>query len=242
MNDTPATNPAAVFDAADPAAAKAGFNTHLSFYHANAKNSGFAIQFSVEPATPDRDGAVYFSIAKQKTVGNAAAQGPDRFASFDWQNKASVKLSFLEVSEILMVLGGHAPSLVHAGKDGLYHNSPSATTSISLKRAEDPNRPGFLLGVGRTPKADPNARQYYTFAFWPAEAFGLRAALTAEMGLLAFGVPRERATARDGARPAPGPFPPPAASGAFAPPPAPVQPFGSATAAAPADDGFGDAF
>ncbi len=97
--------------------------------------------------------------------------------------------------------------------------------------------------MGRTPKADPNARQYYTFAFWPAEAVGLRFALQAQMGLIAFGIPRERAAAPAGARPAaPGPFPPPAAAGSFAPPPAPVPPFGSATAAAPADDAFGDAF
>ena len=236
MNDPATSTPppaTTVFDAADPAAAKAGFNTHLSFYHANGKNSGFAIQFSVDPATPDRDGALYFSIAKQKTVGNPASQGPDRFASFDWQNKATVKLNFLEVAEILMVFGGQASALSHAGKDGLYHNSPSASTSISLKRAEDPNRPGFLLGVGRTPKADPNARQYYTFAFGPAEALGLRLALQAQMGLIAFGIPRERTALPAGARPA---------AGSFAPPPAPVQPFGSATAAAPADDGFGDAF
>ena len=243
MNDTNATNPATtVFDAADPAAAKAGFNTHLSFYHANGKNSGFAIQFSVDPAAPDRDGALYFSIAKQKTVGNAAAQGADRYASFDWANKTTVKLNFLEVAEILMVLGGQASVLAHAGKEGLFHNSPSATTSISFKRAEDPNRPGFLLGVGRTPKADPNARQYYTFAFWPAEAVGLRFALQAQMGLLAFGIPRERPAAPAGARPSASAFAPPTPAGAFPPPPAPASSFAPMPAAAPAGDAFGDAF
>ncbi len=184
MNDTPA-NPAAVFDAADPAAARAGFNPHLVFYHSNGRGNGAAIQFSVEPATADRDGAVFFSIARQNaTAGSSPEQ---RFASFDWANKTTVKLSFMEVAEILMVFGGQAPALSHAGKDGLYHNSPSATTSIELKRSEDPARPGFLLGVGRTPKADPNARQYHAFVFRPAEAVGLRFALQSQMGLLAFG-------------------------------------------------------
>ena len=56
-----------------------------------------------------------------------------------------------------------------------------------MKRSEDPNRPGFFLGVGVTPKADPNARQYRSFAFWPAEAYALRAALLAKFGELAFG-------------------------------------------------------
>lgn len=262
MNDTINQDGAAIFAAGDAASAKAGFNPHLGFYHANAKNSGAAIKFSVEPATPDRDGAVYFSIAKQKTVAEASAAGTNRFASFDWANKATVKLNFLETAEMAMVFGGQTPSLVHAGKEGLFHNSPSATTSVTLKRAEDPSRPGFVLGVGRTPKADPNARQYFSFVFWPAEAFGLRAALMAQMGLLAFGIPKERAAApalsRDD-RPAAGPFPPPPAASAFAanpratdafaamPTPAGAfaprtEPFGAASAAAPADDAFGDAF
>ena len=198
MNDTltaPSTTSSTTAAPAAPApetaaVAKPAYNTHLSFYHANGKNTGAAIQFSLDPATPDRDGSVFFSIAKQKTV--ATTEGERRPASFDWANKITVKLNFIEVAEILLVFGGHAPALAHAGKEGLFHNSPSATTSINLKRSEDPARPGFLLGVGRTPKADPNARQYVTFAFWPAEAFGLRIALSAQMGLLAFGTPRSR--------------------------------------------------
>lgn len=229
MNDTNNTPPAtAVFDAP-----KGEYNTRLSLYHANGKNTGTALQLEIEPATADRDGAVFLTLAKQKTVGNLGSQGPDRFASFDWANKTTVKLGFLEVAEILMVFGGQAPSLAHAGKDGLYHNSAQATTSVSLKRAEDPSRPGFILGVGRTPKADPNARQFHTFAFWPSEAFAIRAALMAEMGLLAFGLPRER---RSGASA------PASAGGAYAPPPAAPAPFPAAPAAAPAPAGFGDDF
>lgn len=232
MNENTNKDPAAVFDAADPAAAKAGFNPHLVFYHPNGRGNGAAIQFSVEPATADRDGAVFFSIAKQN--GTAGSSPDQRFATFDWANKTTVKLNFVEVAEILMVFGGQASVLSHAGKDGLFHNSSTATTSIELKRSEDPNRPGFMLGVGRTPKADPNARQYYSFVFGPAEALGLRLSLQAQMGLLAFGIPRERPSLPAGSRPA--------AAGAFAPPPASAPGFAPATAAAPADAGFGDAF
>ncbi len=232
MNDTtqnPAADPSSVFESA-PAAAKSGFNPHLVFYHPNGRGNGAAIQFSVEPATADRDGAVFFSIARQNA---AAGSSPDqKFASFDWANKTTVKLNFLEVAEVLMVFGGQSSVLSHGGKDGLFHNSPSATTSVELKRSEDPSRPGFLLGVGRTPKADPNARQFHTFAFRPSEAVGLRLALQAQMGLIAFGIPRERPAQPLGARPA---------SGAFVPPPVPASGFSSA-AAAPADSGFGDAF
>ena len=240
MNDTThPTNPTAVFDAPKP-----DYGPELSFYHANAKNTGVAITFRVEPATANLDGAVYFSIAKQKSVGNLNAQGPERFASFDWANKTTVKLGFLEVAEMMMVFGGQASVLTHAGKEGFFHNSPSATTSVSLKRAEDPNRPGFILGVGRTPKADPNARQFHSFAFWPSEAFALRAALMAEMGLLAFGLPRERRAPQGAAPAAPAAAQfaqtPPAAP--FAPPAAAPAPFPAVAAAAPAADGFGAEF
>lgn len=169
-------------------AVKAGFNTHLTFYHPNGKGNGAAIQFCIVPAMPDRDGAVFFTLAKQASLGNIGSQNPsERFATFDWANKATVKLNFVEVAEFLMVIGGHASFLTHAGKQGLFHNSPSATTSIEFKRSEDPCRPGFLLGVGVTPKADPNARHYHTFVFTPAEALGLRFAMMAKMGDLAFG-------------------------------------------------------
>lgn len=171
------------------APAVAGLDTRLAFHHPNAKNSGFAIQFSVQPATPDRDGSVIFSIAKQETVGNLGAENAaDRYATFDWASKTTVKLNFVEIAEMLMVFGGQASALCHAGKEGLYHNNAQATISVTMKRSEDYARPGFILGVGRTPKADPNARQYFSFYFSPAEAFGLRLALQAKMGELAFGV------------------------------------------------------
>ena len=173
----------------ETAPAVAGFSTHLTFAHPNGRGNGAAIQFSVQPATPDRDGSVIFSIAKQKTVGNLAAENAaDRYATFDWASKSTIKLNFVEVAEMLMVFGGQASALCHAGREGLYHNNAQATISVTMKRSEDYARPGFLLGVGRTPKADPNERTYYTFTFTPAEAVGLRFALMAQMGALAFGV------------------------------------------------------
>lgn len=157
----------------------------LAFCHPNAKNTGAAVRFTVEPATAAREGAVRMAVAKQATIADYTK--PESYATFDWAGANAVKLSLLEAAEMLMVFGGQLPSLVHAGKDGLFHNMPHATTSVQLKRSEDYTRPGFILGVGVTPKADPNARQYRTFCFWPAEAYALRAALLAKFGALAFG-------------------------------------------------------
>ena len=157
----------------------------LAFYHPNAKNTGSAIRFTVEPATAQREGAVRMAVAKQATI--ASYDEPSSRATFDWAGANTVKLSLLEAAEMLMVFGGQASALVHSGREGLYHCAPAWTASVTMKRSEDPNRPGFFLGVGVTPKADPCARQYRMFAFWPAEAYALRAALLAKFGELAFG-------------------------------------------------------
>lgn len=157
----------------------------LVFLHPNAKNTGAAIRFTVEPATAEREGAVRLQIAKQATI--ASYDEPESRATFDWAGADAVKLSVVETAEMLMVFGGQASVLTHAGRDGLFHNAPAWTASVTMKRSEDPNRVGFILGVGVTPKADPNARRYHTFCFWPAEAFALRAALMAKFGELAFG-------------------------------------------------------
>lgn len=161
----------------------------LTFRHPNGKNTGSAILFIVVPATYERDGSVQMTVAKQQNVADLGAEEPEcRYATFDWFNATQVKLNFVEAAEILMVFGGQASALCHAGKEGLYHNQHDATVSVTMKRSEDYARPGFILGVGRTPKADPNARTYHTFAFTPAEAFALREALRCKMGELAFGV------------------------------------------------------
>ena len=157
----------------------------LAFYHPNAKGTGSAIRFTVEPATAQREGAVRMAVAKQATI--ASYDEPSSRATFDWAGACTVRFSVVETAEMLMVFGGQVSLLTHNGRDGFYHNDPDSTTSVTLQRSEDPNRSGFFFGVGVTPKADPNARQYRTFCFWPSEAFALRAALLAKFGELAFG-------------------------------------------------------
>lgn len=157
----------------------------LAFCHPNARNNGAAVRFFIHPATGESEGAVRMQIAKQATLADAG--GCPAPATFDWAGADAVRLSVVEAAEMLMVFGGQASVLSHAGRDGLFHNCPVSTKSVQLKRSEDPMRPGFLLGVGVTPKADPCARRYHSFVFSPAEAFALRAALLAKFGELAFG-------------------------------------------------------
>lgn len=160
----------------------------LCLYHPNAKGTGSAVCLTPQAATAENDGALVVAVAKQKTVADLGAEDPARrYATFDWTTAVRVRLDPLEVAELLAVVGGQSSVLSHAGKDGIFHNCPERTVSVEFKRSEDPCRPGFLLGMGETPKADPNARQYRTFAFWPAEALLLRHALVGYLPRLCFG-------------------------------------------------------
>lgn len=156
----------------------------LEISHPNAKNTGVAARFAMFwPAGGSGNASFTVRLAKQKTE----ADNDGREATFDWDTPIVVAFKPIEIAEILMVFGGQAAFLMHNGREGIFHNDPDSTTSVTMQRSEAPDRPGFLLGVGRTPKADPNARRYITLYISPAEAFMLRAALMAEMGEICFG-------------------------------------------------------
>ena len=184
-------------DAAFSPASRADYQPRLTFYHPNMKGQGSAVAFEIEPATSDKDGSVYVQIATQSgTSAPANAGQPKRFASFDWRNRITVKLNFAEVSEVMLVLCGMAQSLTKNGRNGFFHDTAAATTTVELRHGEDPARPGFILGISKAAKTMPDTRQFVSFVFSPGEALGLRLALEHSMGLLAFGIPRARQRAQ----------------------------------------------
>lgn len=156
----------------------------LEISHPNAKNTGVAAQFELFWPTGGSGNAVFtIRLAKQKTV----TDNDGHEATFDWDTPIAVGFKPIEIAEILMVLGGQASLLMHNGREGIFHNDPDSTTSVTMQRSEAPGKSGFLLGVGHTPKADPNARRYITLYISPVEAFMIRAALMAKMGEICFG-------------------------------------------------------
>lgn len=163
----------------------------LTFYHPNANGNGTAVEIEVAPATPDRDGQVFVSIAPQNPNPEnvvVTASGK-QCAAFFWKNRLCVKLSFQEVAEMLMVLSGKSKALLHGSKEGLFHASSEANTTVSFKQSEDSNHAGSIFfGVSRSLKSNPDSRQSLCFNFSPAEAFGLRMALEQSMAILAFGI------------------------------------------------------
>ncbi len=160
------------------------FRPKLSYYHANAKGSGSAIQMELHPAHDEIAGSIFLSIAKQKTVGSREP-GNIIMPSFDWLNKAVVKLDATDLSQILQVMRGIQENI--ADGKGLFHRSMTATTIIKFEHRIDP-RPGYAFDVWKNPhNGEP---QHYYFMFDPSEAFYLMLALEQSAGVIAFGIPK----------------------------------------------------
>ena len=165
------------------------YRPRLSFYHANGKGTGSAVRFEVVPASGDRDGSVFLTLAQQKSVATGSAeQGNRQHATFDWTNRTIVKLNFSDLCQLLPVFKGQAAAVAE-GK-GLYHDSRNTTTLINLTRQSEPYA-GFALEVSRKEKADPDSAARVRIVFNPAESFGLGAVLEQALGLLAFGIPSD---------------------------------------------------
>ena len=187
--NTDTNNTGALQRTTDDDAPARTYRPRLSFYHANGKGSGSVAQFEVIPACGDRDGSVYLTLAQQKSVATgSAAQGNRQHATFDWQNRVTVKLNFGDLCQMLLVFKGQAATIAE-GK-GLYHDSRNTTTIINLTRQTEPY-PGLVLDVSRKGKTEADTASRVRIAFNAAEALGIGAVLEQVLGLLAFGIPKD---------------------------------------------------
>jgi len=165
------------------------YRPRLSFYHANSKGTGSAARFEIIPACGERDGVIFMTLAQQKSVAAGSdAQGNRQYATFDWQNRVTVKLNFSDLCQMLLVFRGLATTIMD-GK-GLYHDSRNTTTIINLTRQAEPY-PGLSLDVSRRGKAEAEAAIRVRILFNGTEAFGLGTVLEQSLGVLAFGIPKE---------------------------------------------------
>lgn len=164
------------------------YRPRLSFYHANSKGSGSAAHLEMVPATGERDGAIYMTLAQQKSVASGSTeQGTRQHATFDWQNRITVKLNFTDLCQMLLVFTGQAAT-ISDGK-GLYHDNRSATTVINLTHQTEPYA-GYALEVSRRSKSEPESTARIRMLFNAVEAFGLGKVLEQSLGVVAFGIPR----------------------------------------------------
>lgn len=170
----------------DDGNATRGYRPRLTFYHASGKGNGSAAQFEVAPAGGDRAGAVYMSLARQKSAPGVDDDGKRKYASFDWQNKVIVKLNFNDLCQMLAVFNGKSEAI----DNGLYHDSRDKTTIINLARQTEPF-PGLVLDVSRKAKQGGSEPIRVRIVFKDTEAYGLGAVLEQSLSVVAFGIHRE---------------------------------------------------
>ena len=98
-------NRATAQDNAQGATKTRNYRPALSIYHANGKGTGSAVRFEVVPAASGRDGAVFMTLAQQKSVASGSREhGNRQHATFDWQNRVTVKLNFDDLCIVREVL------------------------------------------------------------------------------------------------------------------------------------------
>lgn len=160
------------------------FRPKLTFYKANQKCTGGALQLEVHPAHDDVDGSIMAVFAKQLTVGDRSVT-PPVFAMFDWDNSICVKFDFNDLTRMLEVFRGVKESL-EDGK-GLFHVSPAGSTKISLRHLVEYDG-AYAIEVARNlPGASGSKSAHIVLS--SSEAYGLAMAIEDSLGVICFGIP-----------------------------------------------------
>jgi hypothetical protein len=170
-------------ETADTSAGRRPRRLRLTFYHPTQTGGGGAARLEFHPARPDRDGCFFLEMARQKTAPSRDADGRQT-ATFDWENKITAKLGFLDVCGLLLVLTGRGEQ-AGGGRGGLFHDTAEANTVINLRRQTEPA--GFSLEVSRKAKRGDGEVRRARVLLTDAEALGLRFALEAALFPMVFG-------------------------------------------------------
>ena len=164
MNETnTATTPA-------PATPKS-YAPHLTLYHPTGTGGGAALQLGLRFNRPgeDRYDCFFLDLAAQKSA--PTREGDKRVpATFDWENKMTVKLDFADICELLLVLEGRAEK-AGGQRNGLYHDSGKCSTVITFQKSAD--KAGYFLGLSRKAKEGGQVARVQ-IVLSETEAIGLR--------------------------------------------------------------------
>jgi len=158
-------------------------NGRVALYHANTKGTGAAMRLELK-LNHDRDGrpdCFFLEMANQKTKPCHELNGR-QLATFDWENKATVKLDFGDVCEMLTVLEGNQTGAGNKQK-GIYHETGHASTIISLNKSD--RGAGYVLGISRKSKGGEEVFKGFIVVS-EAEAIGLRSVLHTGLFFMSF--------------------------------------------------------
>jgi len=144
----------------------------LAFYHPTGAGNGTALQ--LEPRLnrrgSDRYDCFFMDMAAQKTAG--CRDGDRRVpATFDWENKMTVKLDFTDICELLAVLEGRSDQ-AGGQRNGIYHDNGKACTIISFNRNRE--KGGYHLSLSKKNKDQGAQVTRLHMSLSEAEAAGLR--------------------------------------------------------------------
>ena len=167
-------------------AEKREYRPTLAIYHPNGKGTGSAVKMELHPAHDDVDGSIMMTLANQKTIGSMGG-GVRRAATFDWENRITVKLDFSDICRMLQVFRGECES-IEDGK-GLFHASPMFSTKIVLRHLLEP-RSGYSLEVYRSSSGKDASDSSAHIFFTSAEAYGIAMSFEASIGVICFGIPK----------------------------------------------------
>lgn len=155
----------------------------LAFYHPNNRGNGTALR--LEPRLnrndADRYNCFFLEMAPQKST---ALREESRTipATFDWSNKITVKLGFLDLAEILVVLEGKSMR-VGGDRSGLFHASGGGNTLISLQR--NPEQKTYYLALSAK-RGKEDTPQKLGIMLSEVEATGLRCLLQTGLFFITF--------------------------------------------------------
>jgi len=158
------------------------YNERLTFYHANRQGTGAAVQLEprINQRPGDRYNCFFLEMTRQKSVASRGDVGTTH-ATFDWENKITVKLDFTDICEFLGVLEGECE---HVGgkREALYHQNGEANTMIRFSRHESS---GVALSVSRKDGSNAQPSRIGT-VLSRTEALGLRHILRIGLFVITF--------------------------------------------------------
>lgn len=154
----------------------------IAFYHPNSKGTGSAMRLEPRINRDDRDryNCFFMELAGQKTAANLKG-GAGVPATFDWANKITVKLGFLDVAEILTVLEGRSDN-AGGSRNGLYHAAGNGNTLISFQA----NREQRIYHLSVSKKNGSETPRKLGITLNEVEATGLRCLLQTGLFFVTF--------------------------------------------------------
>lgn len=130
----------------------------IQFYKANAKVTGTACSFSVNP----KDKSVYASLIKQKSWDATSKTG-----RFDAENKCITKLNIMELGSIINAIDTKSDW-------SAYHGTQTRATKMNFSPYSQGDNHGFNFRVTADSKEDSESKATFSMGFRYGEAEALK--------------------------------------------------------------------